>query len=138
LIAENDALGGTISDGYLSYRLTVPTGLGDEYFWETIVRGFYSIRFSSAGGIAISAEANPSQIFASTPDGVWKPANGQTVGIHLDGPKLTLYLDGENVLEVSDNSRLEGILLRFRVTNRQTEAETTFLMDDFAYWDLSQ
>jgi hypothetical protein len=90
------------------------------------------------GGVAIAAEANPSLIFGSTPDGVLNLSNGVNLGVHLEGETITVYADGVQVLQVQDNSRAEGILLRFRVSNRSQANNMTLLVDDFAYWDLAQ
>lgn len=135
LISDHDALGGLIKDGFVTLRLTVPPSSGTEYFVEAIVRGYYSIRLSELGGVAVIAEANPSLIYGATPDGLYSLQKGVTLGIDLQGSTITVYLDGQNVLEVEDSTRLEGILLRFRLTNRARQGDMALLVDDFAYWD---
>ena len=137
VLANSDAMGGLISDGYISMRLSTPGEGSEAYFVEAIVRGFYSIRISELGSVAIVAEANPSLVFGSTPDGVARLQEGATLGIELDGTFIRLYVDGQQVLEVEDESRLDGILFRLRVSNRSQEEDLTLIVDDFVFWDLA-
>jgi serine/threonine protein kinase len=137
LIAGNEALGGLISDGFISLRLSVPPQSGESYFVETIVRGFYSVRISETGNVAVAAEANPSLIFGSTPDGVANLNAGVTLGLAMEGETLRVFINGVEILSVRDNSRSEGILLRFRVSNRSQNENLTLIVDDFAYWDFA-
>jgi hypothetical protein len=137
IIIENDTAGGLVGDAYISMHMQVPPGFGEQYFIEEIVRGFYTVRVSELGSIAVAAEANPSLSFGGTADGAADIEGGFTLGVHLDGPTISIYVDGEVVLETEDDQRLEGILLRWRVSNRSQTDTLTLLIDDFAYWDLS-
>lgn len=137
-VIVSDALNDFINDAYFSLRVTVPPGFGTEYSFEFIVRNFYTIRITDRGDVAISPENNPSLIIGSTPDGTARLAEGITLGVHLQGTKITVFVNGQNVLEVDDDSADEGLLPRIRISNRAEGQDLTVLIDEFVYWDLSE
>lgn len=134
IVPEAPELSDFIDDAYFSMRVTVP--FGTAYSFEFIFRGVYTVRITERGDVAVSLENNPSMIFGSTPDDTASLSEGVTLGIHLAGEKITIYVNGENVLEVEDDTATEGLLPRFRIGNRAEDL--TVLIDDFVYWDLSE
>lgn len=138
IVSEVGALSDFIDDAYFSMRVAVPPGLSNEYSFEFIFRNTYTVRMTEHGNVVVGYENDPSLILGSTPDGVANLAEGMTLGVHLLGPNLTIYINGEKVLEVEDDKASEGLLPRFRIGNRAERQDIVVLIDDFAYWDLSE
>ncbi|NJL92804.1 MAG: serine/threonine protein kinase [Anaerolineae bacterium] len=130
---------GFYRDGYLSQQITVPASAqeGSEFFLDIVVRDFYAIRINAQGGLTLTSAQNASLIFDRTDDGALDLATGVTLGIHLNGSTLSLYLDGQLLREITDNTRDQGVILRYNLANRNPETPVTLLLDDVAYWDLS-
>ena len=88
--------------------------------------------------MTVAAESNPGLVFGSTPDNTAPLIDGVTLGVHLVGNQITVYANGQPLLEIEDASRAQGLPFRIRLTNRATETDLTLLIDNFAYLDLSQ
>jgi len=135
---ESDALA-IISNGYLSQRITIPTGLGSQYIVEVIVRNYYSIGINQDGKVSVSAENNPSLIYGATADGTADLGAGATIGVWLQDDTLDVLIDGASVLTITDNTRLAGtpgLSYRLRLTNISASDDLVVLVDDFAFWGL--
>lgn len=138
LVSEADELGDFIEDAYFSVRVAVPPDFGSAYTFEFIFRNTYTVRMTERGDVAVGFENDPSLILGSTPDGTANLAQGITLGVHLAGEQITIYVDGEKVLEVTDDQSTSGILPRFRIGNRGEGEALVVLMDEFVYWDLTE
>ncbi len=137
IVANADPVAATQRDIFVTTAFSVPDAPEGGFFVELILRGFYSVRVSERGEIAIVAENDPSLVYASTGEGALDPQAGGTLGVRLAGARIQVFADGMPVLDVEDDTRAEGILLRVRLVNRDTEATLRVVLDEFAFWNLS-
>jgi hypothetical protein len=59
------------------------------------------------------------------------------VGIELRGEEIHVYANGESVLEISDDTKTQGIprlSFRLQVSNISQEVPLTLFIDDIALW----
>lgn len=139
VLSEADAFSDFISDAYISMDIQAPPNAADIYIFEILLRGYYTLRFDEAGTLALAEDGNPSRVFGSTAGGTIDPIAGFTLGIHLNGETIAIYVDGREVLAVSDGSSLEGLPVPLlRASNRSTDLTATFILDDIAIWNLAE
>jgi uncharacterized protein YraI len=126
-----------INDGFLSLRLNTLPRQDSQYLVEVIVRNYYSLSLDEGGRLSVVAENNPSQVFGSVQVAVKPLEAGITLGIELRGEEIHVYVNGESVLEISDDTETQGtpgLSFRLRVSNISQEVPLTLFIDDIVFW----